>query len=658
MRRVFKAKTALTFLMALVLFLSQLVGPSALAAPTCEALFAPSPEIRRVVTIQNSYQTLRESDRWWKSHMLYLQHLKVFREFAREIETLDEATHPELKNEKVIETFKRLILRPYEPLSPSEVELIASQKTYREVFSGLMRSMALVEYQYRALKRMGQYWQGPASVLTIHREAKWSKKALALIRALYNGPVRFLVPVVPLPRVQTPVSRIFEAQFKNPDRELTSEETALLQKYGAEKAYQEKQEFMKSRPTWTRIRRWIRTVSFAALTLNSAMAANWALHLADPKAFVSSERFFNEAEYRLAPNQVRLYNESVPFPHMAIEIDGRVYSYGQTHMTVRSAREYLLSQDIAGLIRANEGEPAHKTLTTRFLEFTGLNQLNRSVQMVTLNLSVKEKGRLKRDLELATGSEYRNHTFVLDCATMVVNAIKRNSEVSIPEAIDASPSSVLMYLGALKSFEVKNKSGEPLIADVKQVAMGAKDQPVMHLLRNTYINALEGKLWLAYLPSSMVNRAYFDIIVGEEGFQYWNPEIRSEVLSWQKTTVEDLKGSEAGRQLEIFVEHAQELGVVPRADRDADWKARVSELQQVSSYYFDQEIKTTLGVVQSPNTAFGDLVRNAYRYDLLNGLKLQIEAALEGKNVSVPQTDPAKILDAVKSGDAPYGLRQ
>lgn len=207
---------------------------------------------------------------------------------------------------------------------------------------------AVHESAYKVLR----YWEGPVRPHHLFYDKTLAAKSLTVLRGFYNGPGRFAVPFARLPRWNTALDRIFEKQYKDPNYDPTTAELALLKEYRAEDAFRLKRDFLQEKSQWKNYQVWMGRAFVFALALNGMLTANWALHLSAEDAFVTSDDFFARTENRLRDDQIRIYNETVPFPHMAIEIAGKVYSYGQTHLTVSTAREYLLSQDIATANRA------------------------------------------------------------------------------------------------------------------------------------------------------------------------------------------------------------------------------------------------------------------------------------------------------------------
>ncbi len=601
--------------------------------------------------IHQAYEAYSNSGNRLLSSTNYQKHLKALGEFGKSLQTMDETSHPELKNPHFQKLLKNIILHPSRRLTASEIELASSHKTYKSVVQNTLRVMLVGELHLRFARHLMRFWFGEVKHPAIFYQKGLRTKSLRALKAFYNGPARVLSPV-PLPRILMKSDRIFAEQFLNPERQLTPEETRILEEAGGLTAYKDKQDFMQAHPNWARFRRWVQIGLVTALSLNTLFVANFALHLSGDDALVSVDEFVSNSTYRLESSQVRIYNESVPFPHMAIEIDGRVYSYGQTHMTVSSATEYLLSQDIAGLLRARavaEGELKEtNTLLSRVFQLTGLNNMPRSVQMITLNLPQEAKDRLKRSLEMSTGMRYRNNTLVMDCASMIAMALQDNAAVPIPKIIDASPSSVMMYLAGLKTLAIKNADGTPLVGDIKQVAMGAKDNSQLHLFRNLMINSLEGKIFWYNFALEAAHRTYLDIRFGKKNFQYWDPEVRSQVESWQKTVEDEFIEGVVGDQINRFHDEATQLASVPVTGRDVTWADRMQRFRDILIGYMRSEQATDLEKVNSPDTSFEDTIRAAYRYESFGALQENLITISEGRTPTAGPPPAGEILDSVR----------
>ncbi len=606
--------------------------------------------------VHESYEKLRTTDSWLKNHVFSFHHLKTLDSSLKELSKLDVKQTPELDNPRFNKILKSTVINPKQELTAEEIHFISANPTYLKTYKNVLRVLIAGEGLYRLTYRIGQYFEGQASAIQILGEKGVRAKVKNIFRGIFNGPLRFMVPVVYLPRINSKLDLIFQKQFKNPDYEPTAQETEILKQYKAEEAFKDKKDFMKSHGTWTNFRRWIGRVSLATvMAVNLVLVGTWAMHLAQPKSFVGSERFFDSQEYRLKANQVRIYNETVPFPHMAIEIDGRVYSYGQTHMTVKPTREYLLSEKINDAIREQSPAEAPGSSTLdRSLQLTGLNKVSRSVQMVTLNLTEKEKADLRRYLELQTGNTYRNFTLVMDCATMVVQALEKQTGVRIPGTqsltIDASPSMVMMYLGVLKTVGAKNLEGRPLVENVMQIAMADQDQRDKHFYRGLYINAMEGKVFTHFFHYNMVFRQFLHAVHGAENFQFLQPEMRKEIESWHKMIVEDYRSgsNSTDAQLLVFVEEARKLGQTPVEQRDEVWERKRIRFVTVSTPFIQGVQNQARQTYESPDTTFSDIIRGGYRFHLYEGVEKQIQDLLAGKQAELNTGNPAEILRQIR----------
>ncbi len=117
-----------------------------------------------------------------------------------------------------------------------------------------------------------------------------------------------------------------------------------------------------------------------------------------------------------------------------------------------------------------------------------------SAQIVTLNLSKPEVEKLKKYLENDSEKIYKNKTFVNDCMTMIVRALKANTSLddSMLRTIDASPSLVMMYFSLLQHTDSR-------VGPTYTLVTKPDDKNRFTLLHNAYINKVEGALLL--MPS-------------------------------------------------------------------------------------------------------------------------------------------------------------
>jgi hypothetical protein len=498
-----------------------------------------------------------------------------------------------------------------ENLTTEQMTYLISDPRRARLYEGLLYYSAMIEVPAKIVMSISQVLRTRDGNLDFVTAKGAKKKALYLLQSFYNGPLKFILlipPQIDLPGGQTPTDKIFKKLWKNRDYEPTQLEWGVLADLRATKAFQERKAFLNEHRGWVMARRLTDYVIGALLVSQILQAINWGIQSAEVGSFVPVETFLNDPRYALNDHQVRLFNETVPFPHMAIEIDGLVYSYGQTHMTVRTTREYLLTERIRDVILAEKGEPEpEKGFLEKAIAFVGMDKLERSVQSVTLNLTREDRNQLKRTLEMNTGKRYRNHTLTLDCSSMVVKALSTSTETFVPFIVDPSPSSVLMYLANLKTLRIKNKNNENLVADVVHIQIGKKGiSEKAPLLRNLYINMLEGRVMTSFISFSMLQRSYLEVRYSGD-LQYWDQETRDYIASWQPQAIEELKATGAGDQIEVFEEAFKQAAT-------AEEKAQVRSVAQV---FFEMQLKALDEQNKSMESRFEDIMKSEFKIQWL-----------------------------------------
>ncbi|MEQ1875727.1 MAG: hypothetical protein ABL958_03715 [Bdellovibrionia bacterium] len=591
----------------------------------------------------------------------FARHFTTTRKYIERLDALEALPEANVSDTTLNQLLHKTVLNPKTPPTAADIRFLQKNKFHREIFEITVVMLATGEVAITTLQTAINYWSGRIGHSALMGEHTWRGRTLQFMRSVYNGPVRFFgAPILPLPKWSHPSIAVLDKQFKDPNFIPTEREIADLKENGAYETYAANVEFQKSHPHWRNFRRWVGRFFIAALLTNAAVVGNWALHLSGEKAFVRSENFFSEPQHRLQDNQVRIYNESVPFPHMAIEVGGNVYSYGQTHMTVTPLREYLLSGDIRDAFEAGKEQKAPVGVMNKSLHATGLDKMPRSVQSVTLHLTPAERLQLKRYLELSSFHAYRNQTLVMDCATMIAIALQRTTSIPVPPGtgtpftIDASPSGMMMYFGILKSLGIQSADGTPVVQNINQIAMGAKDAPQTHLLRNLYINAVESRVFLSFFNWNAGQRTYMHARYGTDNFQYLNPEVRREIEGWQKPVISDLTDlasqSAVTNQIIVFKEMAAKLGVVPVNQRTPEWHQEVNQLRLLKNAYLGSEIKKNIEIRDSLESAFSDVVRSGYQVSVLLGLGAEIDSLLAGRPSTLNPGDPGSILNGILSG--------
>ena len=267
--------------------------------------------------------------------------------------------------------------------------------------------------------------RGQESSTQFFTEKGFANKLKSFARGVYNGPLSALNPILILPRIKTETELIFENQWSDSSYKPSEEEILTLKKHKAEEAYNKKSKFMSKHPYWTKFRQTLAGLATTFIILNSVAGINHSVHMHDG-GVISYKTYTEHREYKLEKNQVRILNENVPFPHLAIQIGEKVYSYGQTHLTGRNTFEYFQAKKIneaqlAYIENNNIALPANNNKDTSSIasikkgasdilagaaETLGVSEWPRSVEAITLNLTEAEVSKLQRELELNMAKRY------------------------------------------------------------------------------------------------------------------------------------------------------------------------------------------------------------------------------------------------------------
>ncbi len=439
----------------------------------------------------------------------------------------------------------------------------------------------------------------------VSQEPNWGKKPLRLYQDWFHPVIRFLSPLW-LPRANTPTFSIFKKLWRNRDYTPTDEEWAILDRYSARKNFETKKAFMARHPYWTAIRKGFGRTLETARIATLILALN-LMHQQIEGGTPNVDQYLSQPQYALAPNQVRILNDLVPFPHAAIQIGDRVYSYGQTHLSRSTVNEYLRNRQIRKLVEAERirrGEPEpiddHEiprgssatvrqfggALGEAIIKTLGLDKLPQSLQAVTLNLTEAEVKKLQRYFEMQVGKQYPNATMVNDCATMGVRALQENTSLQISgpgdfiayRAIDASPSQLSLYFAARKSL------GAKWVGPIYQITVEEESHP--HLLRNSYINVLESKVFIDLVVFNQVNRLYIDAVYDSESLQFHDAVTKQVLADFRAEYVANVN---ADKQIRLW-----ETLKIPllheRSVSGQDVEASIRTLSASMNHYFDEKI--------------------------------------------------------------------
>lgn len=354
----------------------------------------------------------------------------------------------------------------------------------------------------------------------------------------------------------------------------TAEQWEVLRKYQAVSGFEELQAFLAGHPTWSQIREYLHYAAGAAVGAGTIAAVNHALNQAQD-GLISLEEYLNNPEkYGPGPGEIQLVVDLVPFPHSAVRVafGNKIYSYGVEYFTARPLNEYLNARKIeamAHLAGAPENaapnaapgitpQPAERSslaaakdwvsdeaaaLLGKVYEASGWGKQPQSVQIITLRLgdtdeeAVANVQRLKRDFEIQVGTKYKNETMVNDCATMIMRAVARHSDIDLAgffsRTIDASPSQLNLWFSMEKTL-AEAMGRKSRVGKTFQVAIEEPENPAYHLARNTWINAFENRVFVSFFWFNQAWRAGIDLTHDESELQYYTPEMQRFIESMKQ----------------------------------------------------------------------------------------------------------------------------
>ncbi len=201
-----------------------------------------------------------------------------------------------------------------------------------------------VSYYFSLAQQFFHFSQGPARVNHIAQSESPLIRPFKYVEWLY-WPISAALPL-PLPERLGPTAPVFLKQWENPNHQPSPDEVTVLEKYNALDLFQEKGAYLRTYPKTALVRRLLNKGYRCGLKL--AVVAGLVMMSELSQNFMDWEGYVKQP---VTPdNEVQLIIEVVPFPHLAIRIDHKIYSYGQSHMSVLPMSEYLLSHHHQGTV--------------------------------------------------------------------------------------------------------------------------------------------------------------------------------------------------------------------------------------------------------------------------------------------------------------------
>lgn len=439
----------------------------------------------------------------------------------------------------------------------------------------------------------------------------FSKQALLIL----NGQIRqtrkgiksavifgtnFLIPS-PVPLIGKE-NKLLNKQLSDPDYQLTNEDLNTL---GNDKTaienFKLRGQFLKRYPWWTFIRQKSKQAVAASMALVFGLSLSQAVEM--EKNTVSTKDYVTAAQVISNVPTVQVLIETTPFPHTAIRIGNKVYSYGTTHMNAVSVAEYFREEP------KNLRQDNQQGLRDDAITFSR-NLAARSVRVIDLRLQPNEVYKLRTQLELETAKHYKNVTGVNDCATMIARALKENSNVKIPIVLDAYPTTMGSYL------TLRHLLGDDRVGNTSMIIQNTSLKRA-YLARNTWIAAMEAKVMLSILPVSVSRRVYFDFTTETQDISYYDPKISEQIASWK---------AEVNNEILSQISSYSLTGSSDIKDLSGD------QLKLILEDVINPQIEDSLQILSSTDSEFQDIILNQEKHGLLVQKKKQILEQLDSIN--------------------------
>ncbi len=273
----------------------------------------------------------------------------------------------------------------------------------------------------------------------------------------------------------------------------------------------------------------------------------------------------NEADYTasvIRHDQVQILVESTPFPHTALRVGDRVYSYGYKRLQVSSFKEYVNIQNMAEWLKNGNG------ILGKF-KSENKDFMRRTIQVVTLNLDPESVGKLQFNLENRKYQAYlkseclhpklssQAFPYANNCSVMALKELAFNESDSIlarivPKRIyDSSPSTVVMYLTML------HLMGSELVENSFVVVTGDDEDVGVLIARNSFINFVDATLHAKFWFTNQSLRTAMES--KHSDFHYKDPQYQALLSAAKKSWARYLEANRSFKGIRSTIEKATRL---------------------------------------------------------------------------------------------------
>ncbi len=307
------------------------------------------------------------------------------------------------------------------------------------------------------------------------------------------------------------IRKIFKRQYENPEIILSQNESDLLRSKGLLSAYKNKAEFLAKNKNFVKVRKFVDYNLSILQVVSTVMLIEMAHTLYTEKIKINE---FLEQD-QLANDQIQIIVDEVPFPHLSLRVGDYIYSYGTELFTKTHYKTYLQSTEMNAWLatRGYEKEDLENNGSSIKLK---LPSSSHSAVVSTLKIDKDERLKLFDYLESNLNKAYKNVTAVNDCATMVVNALKKTTSIEIPALVDASPNQINLWLNSIQL------SGKSKVNRVQHVITQDSSREKYHFFRTLFLSAVENRVFIKFLPVMKSYQATINATHSGAEIQWYN----------------------------------------------------------------------------------------------------------------------------------------
>ncbi len=308
------------------------------------------------------------------------------------------------------------------------------------------------------------------------------------------------------------VRKIFKRQYQNPEYQLLNEDLRILEEKNLYEVYVDRGNFLRSNSLYFKVKKFGEFNLSILMALSSIAVVDFAMTLSSNQ--VELDDYIDKGS--LEDNSIQIIVDEEPFPHLALRVGDYIYSYGMEKMTRTHFKKYLRSatmQDWMAIRGYDKESDSHSSANIK----SKLPGSAHSAIVSTLTIDPKERLKLIDDLESNVNKTYKNITTVNDCATMIVNILKKNTSINIPFIVDSSPNQINLWLNGQQNFEKSS-----YVQSLEHIITQDSERKKYHFFRTLYLSVLESNVFIKFMPIMKSYQTYLNLSHDEAEIQWFN----------------------------------------------------------------------------------------------------------------------------------------